>query len=138
METTIEFSGHGILPLGIGIVGGGTPMVLLDLSSLGLLGSQAETTLARAGIASNRNPVPFDAPNPSKWTGLSLGVAAATTRGLDVAGMEVLGACIAELIHAEARADPGPALARAGPRIAQLARDLVWFEDTPGREVPAV
>ncbi|MCY4488871.1 MAG: serine hydroxymethyltransferase [Deltaproteobacteria bacterium] len=124
---------------GLGIVGGGTDthMVLLDLASVGLLGSQAETALARAGITSNRNPVPFDARNPSKWTGLRLGVAAATTRGLDAAGMAVLGACIAELIHAESRADPGPALARAGPAVARLARELDGFEDTPAREGPA-
>ena len=109
---------------GIGIVSGGTDthMVLLDLSSIGLLGSQAETALARAGITSNKNPVPFDAPAPSKWTGLRLGVSAATTRGLVSADMEVLGACIADLLRAEARSDPGPALAHAGPRIARLAR----------------
>ena len=107
---------------GIGIVGGGTDMVLLDLASVRLLGQQAETTLARAGIASNRNPVPFDARSPSKWTGLRLGVSAATTRGFGTAEMEVLGACIADLLHAEARSDPGPALVRAGARIARLAQ----------------
>ena len=125
---------------GIGIVGGGTDthMVLLDLASVGLLGQQAETALARAGITSNRNPVPFDARNPAKWTGLRLGVAAATTRGLDAAGMAALGACIAELLHAESRADPGPALARAVPAVARLARELDGFEDTTGREALAV
>ncbi len=124
----------------IGIVGDGTDthMVLLDLASVGLLGSQAETALARAGITSNRNPVPFDARNPSKWTGLRLGVAAATARGLDPGGMEGLGACIADLIHAESRADPGPALARTAPAVARLARELDGFERTSWREVPAV
>ena len=107
----------------IGIVGGGTDthMVLLDLSSVGILGQQAEIALARAGITSNKNPVPFDARSPSKWTGLRLGVSAATTRGFGTAEMEVLGACIAELLLAESRSDPGPALARVKPRIAQLA-----------------
>ena len=37
--------------------------------------------------------------------------------------MEVLGECIAELLHAEARSDPGPALARARACIARLTRD---------------
>ena len=108
---------------GIGIVGRGTDthMVLLDLSSVGILGQQAEAALARAGITSNKNPVPFDARSPSKWTGLRLGVSAATTRGFGTAEMEVLGACIAELLLAESRSDPGPALARVKPRIAQLA-----------------
>ena len=108
----------------IGIVGGGTDthMVLLDLASVGLLGSQAETALARAGITSNRNPVPFDARSPLKWTGLRLGVSAATTRGLTSVDMGVLGECIADLLHAEARSDPSPALARAKPRISRLVR----------------
>ena len=109
---------------GIGIVGGGTDthMVLLDLASVGLLGSQAEAALARAGITSNRNPVPFDARNSSKWTGLRLGVSAATTRGMTYVDMGVLGECTADLLHAEAHTDLGPALARAKPRIARLAQ----------------
>ena len=107
---------------GIGIVGEGTDthMVLLDVSSVGVLGAQAETALARAGITSNRNPVPFDARRPSQWSGLRLGVAAATTRGLGSAEMEVLGECISDLLHAEARSESGAALARAKPRIARL------------------
>ena len=109
---------------GIGIVTGGTDthMVLLDLASVALLGSQAEAALAQAGITSNKNPVPFDERSPSKWTGLRLGVSAATTRGFGTAEMEVLAACIADLLHAEARSDPGPALARSGPKVAQLAQ----------------
>ena len=109
---------------GIGIVGGGTDthMVLLDLSSLEILGQQAETALARAGITSNKNPVPFDARSPSKWTGLRLGVSAATTRGFGMAEMEVLGACIADLLLAESRSDLGSALARVESWLAPLAR----------------
>ena len=108
---------------GIRIVGGGTDthMVLLNLASVGILGQQAESVLARASITSNKNPVPFDPGSPSQWTGLRLGVPAATTRGLGPTDMEVLGDCIADLLHAEARSDPGPALARAGERIARLA-----------------
>ena len=111
---------------GIGIVGGGTDthMVLLDLASVGIFGEQGEKALARAGITSNKNPVPFDARSPSKWNGLRLGVSAATTRGFGTSDMEVLGECIADLLHAEARSDPGLALARAGPRIARLAQDV--------------
>ena len=87
---------------GIGMVGGGTDthMVLLDLSSLGILGQEAETALARAGITSNKNPVPFDARSPARWTGLRLGVSAVTTRGFGTAEMKVLGARIADLLRA--------------------------------------
>ena len=89
---------------GIAIVGGGTDshMVLLDLRPTGLKGQEAEDALAAANITSNRNPVPFDAPRPSDWAGLRLGVAAATTRGLGEAEMTTLGSCIADLIEAAA------------------------------------
>ena len=99
-----------------------------------LLGQQGETALARAGITSNTNPVPFDARSPSK---LRLGVSAVTTRGFGTAEMEVLGACIAECLRAAARPDPGPALARATARIARLVhRALDKYGPTWHREPP--
>ena len=119
---------------GIGIVGGGTDthMVLLDLSPVGLLGRQAETALARAGITSNSNPVPFDARRPPEWTGLRLGVAAATTRGLGAAGMEELGACIAELLLAEAVPIPARRL-RGSDRESPGSRRAPARRDGAGR-----
>ena len=107
---------------GIALVGGGTDthMVLVSLGSVGLLGSQAAAALARVGITSNSNPVPGDVPRPAQWTGLRLGVAAATTRGLGCHAMEVLGESIAELLHAEARSTTGSALGRIRRRIERV------------------
>ena len=78
---------------GIGIIGGGTDthLMLLDLSWLGLLASEADATLARAGVPSNKNPVAFDSRNPAKRSDLRLGVSAVTTRAFGTAEMEVLG-----------------------------------------------
>jgi len=95
-------------------------MVLLDLSAVGLLGKEAERALARAGITSNANPVPFDPSNPARWTGLRLGVAAVTTRGFGKEEMETLGTCIADLLKSEARRSPAEAVARVRSLIAQL------------------
>ena len=108
---------------GIDLVGGGTDthMVLLDLSGLGLLGSEAEAALARAGITSNKNPVPFDEGSPSKWTGLRLGVSAVTTRGFGTAEMEVLGECIANLLRAASNGETDEAVAAATVKVAELA-----------------
>ena len=108
---------------GIGIVGDGTDthMVLLDLSTVGILGSEAEAALARAGVTSNRNPVPFDARNPARWTGLRLGVSAVTTRGFGTAEMEVLGDCIARLIHAARTDHLDEVAADAAARVTQVA-----------------
>ena len=109
---------------GIRIVGGGTDthMVLLDLSPIGLAGSEAEAVLARAGVTSNKNPVPFDARNPARWTGLRLGVAAATTRGFGNAEMETVGECIANLLHAAANGSTDEAVRDAAATVAELAR----------------
>jgi glycine hydroxymethyltransferase len=85
---------------GIGIVSGGTDthIVLLDLTSLSLTGNYAETTLDSANITSNKNPIPFDKPNPLAWSGLRLGVAAATTRGFKEPQFKQLGKTIASLL----------------------------------------
>ena len=88
---------------GIAIVGGGTDshMVLLDLRSVGLLGREAEALLAAANITSNKNPIPFDRPKPADWSGLRLGVSAATTRGMTEASMAHLAEQIADLLLCE-------------------------------------
>ena len=108
----------------LGIVGGGTDthMVLLDLSAVGLMGSEAETTLARAGITSNKNPVPFDARNPARWSGLRLGVAAVTTRGFRTGELKQLGECIAKLLRAAVDGTTDEAVADATATVTELAR----------------
>lgn len=88
---------------GIDVVSGGTDthIVLLDFAKTGLLGSEAEGRLDRVGITSNKNPVPFDSPNPARWVGLRLGTAAATTRGLDTTAFSLLGQTIAHILNAD-------------------------------------
>ena len=109
---------------GIDIVGNGTDthMILLDLSPLRLLGSEAEAVLARIGITSNKNPIPFDTRNPARWTGLRLGVAAATTRGFGTAQMEILGECIADVIHAAHSDELETVATDAARTVAELAQ----------------
>ena len=107
---------------GLRLVGGGTDthMVLVDLSTVGVTGQQAEQALARAGITSNKNPVPFDPPRPSQWTGLRLGVSAVTTRGFGIVEMDALGGCIADLILAGTGPAPDAAAKRARETVAML------------------
>jgi len=85
----------------IKLVSGGTDthMLLLDFSRRGLLGQQVQDRLARINLTSNKNPVPFDSTNPSQWSGLRLGVAAATTRGLQCNDFKLLGEIIARTIE---------------------------------------
>ena len=109
---------------GLGIVGGGTDthMVLLDLEPIAMTGQSAQNALARAGITSNANPIPFDARRPSEWRGLRLGVAAVTSRGLDATDMNDLGSAIADVLVAEARGDLDATLRSVEARVEGLAK----------------
>jgi glycine hydroxymethyltransferase len=74
---------EGFLTRGASLVTGGTDnhIVLLDVSSFGLTGRQAESALLDAGVVTNRNSVPAD-PNGAWYTsGIRLGTPALTTRG---------------------------------------------------------
>ncbi|MEP1208827.1 MAG: serine hydroxymethyltransferase [Rhizobiaceae bacterium] len=106
----------------IKVVSGGTDshMVLLDLSPLELKGRDAEAVLAAANITCNKNPIPFDSPNPADWVGLRLGVAAATTRGFDQASTAKLGDTIAELVISRSRGSEQQNLAHHRQIVADI------------------
>ena len=75
---------------GYQIISDGTDnhMMLIDLRSKGLTGKQAENTLIKADITINKNMVPFDDKSPFVTSGMRIGTAAITTRGLKEADME--------------------------------------------------
>ena len=107
---------------GIELVSGGTDthLVLLDLRRQQITGARAEAVLEAANIASNKNPIPFDARKPSQWAGLRLGVAAVTTRGFGTDEMCRVGDLIADLLLAAANGDPADAVRRAAAEVAEL------------------
>jgi len=108
---------------GIRIVSGGTDthIVLIDLSTKGLIGKQAEVVLARANITSNKNPIPNDSPRPPEWVGMRLGVSAATTRGMKEDEFRTLGNVIADLIEAEAAGNADAVVEASKAKVTQLA-----------------
>ena len=69
---------------GYKVISGGTDnhMMLIDLRSKELTGKAAEEELAKADITINKNMVPFDTSSPFVTSGMRLGTAAITTRGL--------------------------------------------------------
>lgn len=74
---------EGFLSRGARLVTGGTDnhIVLIDVSSFGLTGRQAEAALLDAGVVTNRNSIPND-PNGAWYTsGIRIGTPALTTRG---------------------------------------------------------
>lgn len=75
---------------GYKIISGGTDnhLMLIDLRSKNLTGKIAENTLVKADITINKNMVPFDDKSPFVTSGMRVGTAALTTRGLKEADME--------------------------------------------------
>lgn len=69
---------------GYHIVSEGTDnhLMLIDLRSKEVTGKDAETALGQAGITVNKNMVPFDTASPMVTSGIRIGTAAITTRGL--------------------------------------------------------
>ena len=72
---------------GYRIVSGGTDnhLMLIDLRTKGVTGKQAEEALSRVDITVNKNMVPFDTESPLVTSGIRVGTAAITTRGMDEA-----------------------------------------------------
>ena len=73
---------------GFRIISGGTDthLMLVDVFSKGMLGSEAEKALGEAGITVNKNAIPFDTNPPMKPSGIRIGTPALTTRGMKEAG----------------------------------------------------
>ncbi len=76
--------------LGFRIVSGGTEnhLMMVDLTAKGVTGKEAQEVLDKAGINSNRNTIPFDKTSPFITSGVRLGTAAVTTRGMLEADMK--------------------------------------------------
>ena len=76
--------------LGYEIVSGGTDnhLILLDLRNKNITGKDAENALVKADITVNKNMVPFDTKSPFVTSGIRVGTAAITTRGLKEKQME--------------------------------------------------
>ncbi len=89
-----------VMAEGFDIVSGGTDnhLFLVDLSSRGLTGKDAEKALERAGMTVNKNTVPFDQKSPFVTSGIRVGTPALTTRGMKEAEMEELGRLMARVL----------------------------------------
>jgi len=86
---------------GFRIISGGTDthLMLVDVFSKGMLGSEAEKALDQAGITVNKNAIPFDTNPPLKPSGIRIGTPALTTRGMKEAEMRQIGRWISEALH---------------------------------------
>ncbi|HXW92478.1 MAG TPA: serine hydroxymethyltransferase [Terriglobales bacterium] len=86
---------------GFRLISGGTDthLMLVDVFSQGMLGSEAERALDLAGITVNKNAIPFDTNPPLKPSGIRIGTPALTTRGMKETDMRQIGRWISEALH---------------------------------------
>ncbi len=86
---------------GFKIVSGGTDshIVLVDLRNKNIIGKDAEKALEKAGITVNKNAVPFDPLPPTKTSGIRIGTAALTTRGMKEEEMKKIARWISQVLH---------------------------------------
>jgi glycine hydroxymethyltransferase len=106
---------------GLRIVTGGTDtgLMLVDLSATGVTGDVAATALEQAGLAVNKNMIPFDRRPPEAPSGLRLSSNAGTTRGFGASEFEAIGGWIARVV---ADASDDKLLARTRAEALALAR----------------
>ncbi|NPV88630.1 serine hydroxymethyltransferase [Coprothermobacteraceae bacterium] len=85
---------------GIRVVSGGTDnhLMLLDVSSVGLTGKEAENMLGEVGVTVNKNAIPFDPQPPRVTSGIRIGTPAITTRGFTEQDCTVLAEGISNLL----------------------------------------
>jgi len=111
---------------GFRIISGGTDnhLMLVDVFQKGILGSEAELALGKAGITVNKNSIPYDTNPPLKPSGIRIGTPALTTRGMKEPEMRLIGAWITKAL--EVRNDDA-ALEHIRREVAELANHFPLY-----------
>lgn len=88
---------------GASIVSGGTDnhLLLVDVRPWGLTGKEAEHLLEKAGMTVNKNTIPYDPESPFVTSGIRIGTAALTSRGMKESEMESIGHHIANILSSK-------------------------------------
>jgi glycine hydroxymethyltransferase len=113
---------------GFRIISGGTDthLMLVDVFSKGMLGSEAEKALGEAGITVNKNAIPFDTNPPMKPSGIRIGTPALTTRGMKETEMRQIGRWIAEALNSRTDA---ALLGKIRRQVLQLAEAFPLYAE---------
>ena len=117
---------QGLKEAGFRIVSGGTDnhLMLVDVFQKGILGSEAELALGKAGITVNKNSIPYDANPPLRPSGIRIGTPALTTRGMKEPEMRQIARWIGRAL--QQRSDDA-ALARIRGEVAELANQFPLY-----------
>ena len=119
---------QALIGRGFQLISGGTDnhLILIDVRNLGLTGKTAEHLLDEAGITTNKNAIPFDPESPFVTSGLRIGTAAVTTRGMDGEAMDEI-ADIMELVLKNP--EDGQSREKARRRVASLTSRYPLYAD---------
>ena len=111
---------------GFNIVSGGTDnhVFLIDLSNKNITGKTAENALHDAGITVNKNMVPFDTRSPFITSGIRLGTAALTTKGMKEAEMAVVADLISDVLE---NIDDEAMKKNVAEKVRQLNKDFQLY-----------
>ena len=101
-----------------------THVMLVDVFSRGILGSEAENALHEAGITVNKNAIPYDVNPPLKPSGIRIGSPAMTTRGMREPEMRIIAKWISEAL--DHRNDP-QALRRIRGQVLELVENFPLY-----------
>ena len=115
-----------LMDAGFDLVSGGTEnhLMLVDLSNKDITGKDAEHALDLAGITVNKNTVPFETRSPFVTSGIRIGTAALTTRGMKEDDMRQVGRFIVEALE---RPTDEAALTAISKRVEEFARSFPIF-----------
>jgi len=92
---------EGLKKAGFALVSGGTDnhLLLVDLRPQSMTGKEAEKILDEVGVTVNKNAIPYDPASPFITSGIRIGTAALTTRGMKEADMEIVANIIAMVLN---------------------------------------
>ncbi len=100
IKSNAQSLAKGLMNRGIQLVSGGTDnhLMLVDLTNTEIIGKECEKILDAANITCNKNAIPNDPRSPFVTSGIRLGTAAVTTRGMKEQDMDVIADAIAMMI----------------------------------------
>ncbi|WP_134700898.1 serine hydroxymethyltransferase [Ammoniphilus sp. YIM 78166] len=109
------------------LVSGGTDnhLLMIDVRPWGLTGKEAERLLEEAGITVNKNTIPYDPASPFVTSGIRIGTAAITSRGMKEQDMVTIAQAIADVL--KTKGDAGVVTRHRG-RIQQLCEAYPLYE----------
>jgi glycine hydroxymethyltransferase len=96
-----------LMEKGFRIISGGTDnhLMLVDLTTKGITGKDAEDALEKAGISVNKNAIPYDERPPAITSGIRLGTPSITTRGMGTAEVREIAEVISTVIDKSKEAE---------------------------------